>query len=176
MTVEKVILKIWELHDKGLSSRKIEAQLLEEGIKKNYKTIQRILKKPRPKKPVPTGTTTVPKEKKEVKLEKSVVDAKNIILPKFLDIVEFVEKWKQEHSGPYLLKCSVCGAEYQEIVKECKNNCVAYTKAKKRRKSSLQPYWEIVWPYEKTLIRNPRQWKGLIQSILDIAEMIKNER
>lgn len=113
----------------------------------------------------------------EVKVEKRSEPTTTVILPKFFDIVEFVEKWKQEHQGPYKLKCTICGEEYQEIVKKCKNNCVAYTKTtKKKKKTTLQSYHEEVWPYEKTLIRNPRQWKGLIQSILDIAEMIVNER
>jgi CHAT domain-containing protein len=177
----QVIEKIWELHDKDFSSRAIEEELKKEGISKSYKTVQRILRKPRPEKPVPPVPSvkkTVPPKEKLPKLEeeKRTEPTTAVILPKFLDIVEFIEAWKQEHQGPYKLKCTVCGEEYHEIVKKCKNNCVAYTKGKKRRKSSLQPYWEEIWPYEKTLIRNPRQWKGLIQSILDITEMIINQR
>lgn len=124
--------------------------------------------KPEPKEmpPPPPPPPPEPKEAKPVP----------IVLPKYPQIVEYVEKWKQVHQGSYKSKCTVCGEEYQTIVDKCKNKCVAYTKTtKKRKKTTIQSYWEEIWPYEKTFLRNPRQWKGLIQSILEISEMIMND-
>lgn len=96
-----------------------------------------------------------------------------VILPKFPDIVEFVEKWKREHPPLYKLKCVVCEQEYSEIVKKCVHSCMLGS-AKKKKPSTLKTYWELTWPYELTFLNNPKKWKGLIQSILEMSETIMN--
>lgn len=119
-----------------------------------------------PPKPTPPPKLPEPKE------EKKPVP---VVLPKYQQIIEYVEKWKQAHPPPYQLKCKVCGETYQDLVKKCKNGCQLRTQKTKKKKKTLITYWEEVWPYEKTLLNKPKLWKGLIQSILEIAEMIMNE-
>jgi len=149
MDEDKILLKIWELNDKGLSSRKIEKDLLKDGISKSYKTIQRILKKPRPKKPVPKIKKIVPKT--------------DVIVPRPETKIQLPPQNKEIESLKAELK------ELRNLIKGPKRTIPSYEDVTFWIKQN--PGYPI---HQKTLRKDPGAWAGLGNTILKIAEKIMN--